>query len=207
MSGQGYEQLTLFQGDSPASRLVLPGSEEAVTMTVTSGQKCLELYNRSDPVGWLVKMLLGSSIWSSTRCYLTWKEQATPAKRWFFRLVPSTLRTEEIECALLPTITGFDAECGDLKGKEYAEGSRHAINPHMTKNGTIRHIGKNGGQSYARLDAVAEMYATPTARSWKTPCDHPKRKGRADVQTQVGGQLNPDWVEWMMGFPVGWTEV
>jgi hypothetical protein len=21
------------------------------------------------------------------------------------------------------------------------------------------------------------------------------------------GQLNPDWVEWMMGFPVGWTEI
>lgn len=26
-----------------------------------------------------------------------------------------------------------------------------------------------------------------------------------DLQTQVGGQLNPDWVEWLMGFPVGWT--
>lgn len=22
-----------------------------------------------------------------------------------------------------------------------------------------------------------------------------------------GGQLNPDWVEWLMGFPIGWTEV
>lgn len=21
-----------------------------------------------------------------------------------------------------------------------------------------------------------------------------------------GGQLNPDWVEWLMGLPVGWTE-
>lgn len=23
----------------------------------------------------------------------------------------------------------------------------------------------------------------------------------------VGGQLNPTWVEWLMGFPTGWTEL
>lgn len=26
------------------------------------------------------------------------------------------------------------------------------------------------------------------------------------LRTDVGGQLNPDWVEWMMGYPVGWTD-
>ena len=41
MSEQDYEQLTLFQEDSPASRLVLPGSDEARKMTVTSGLRCL----------------------------------------------------------------------------------------------------------------------------------------------------------------------
>src|SRR5690606_23019406 len=24
---------------------------------------------------------------------------------------------------------------------------------------------------------------------------------------QVGGQLNPTWVEWLMGYPAGWTEL
>ena len=65
---------------------------------------------------------------------------------------------------------------------------RTSINPHLTRNGTIRHIGKNGGQSYARLDAVAAMFPTP-------------------MQTEVGGQLNPEWVEWLMGFPLGWTDL
>jgi hypothetical protein len=23
----------------------------------------------------------------------------------------------------------------------------------------------------------------------------------------VGGQLNPTWVEWLMGFPTGWTDL
>jgi hypothetical protein len=25
------------------------------------------------------------------------------------------------------------------------------------------------------------------------------------LPAQAGGQLNPDWVEWLMGWPVGWT--
>jgi hypothetical protein len=27
-------------------------------------------------------------------------------------------------------------------------------------------------------------------------------------QTTIsGGQLNPTWVEWLMGFPLGWTDL
>ena len=38
------------------------------------------------------------------------------------------------------------------------------------------------------------------------PCDGAVAKGReVQLQTQVGGQLNPDWVEWLMGWPIGWT--
>ncbi len=93
MSGQDYEQLTLFQEGSPASPSVLPESAEAVRMTAISGRKCLELSKKSGPLGSLEKMLLESSIWRSTRCFLTWKVSATPQGRLLFRLVPSTPRT------------------------------------------------------------------------------------------------------------------
>lgn len=126
MKRQECEQLTLFQEASHASRSALPGSEEARKMTVTSGLKCLELYRNSGPIGLLVRMLLGSSIWHSTKCALTWKTKVTPSKRLLFRLVPSTPRTGGTDAPLLPTITRFDATCGDLKGKEYA-GTLHAM--------------------------------------------------------------------------------
>lgn len=27
------------------------------------------------------------------------------------------------------------------------------------------------------------------------------------VVSDTSGQLNPDWVEWLMGFPIGWTDL
>lgn len=27
------------------------------------------------------------------------------------------------------------------------------------------------------------------------------------IQTQQKGQLNPDWVEWLMGWPIEWTDL
>jgi len=32
-----------------------------------------------------------------------------------------------------------------------------------------------------------------------------QRRNSPPLNIQVGGQLNPDWVEWLMGWPVGWT--
>jgi hypothetical protein len=41
---------------------------------------------------------------------------------------------------------------------------------------------------------------------------HQLRKGSSPTSgdglaTQVGGKLNPTWVEWLMGFPLGWTDL
>jgi hypothetical protein len=30
---------------------------------------------------------------------------------------------------------------------------------------------------------------------------------RRSMSAGNGGQLNPSWVEWLMGFPIGWTDV
>lgn len=138
MKRQECEQLTLFQEDSPASRSALPGSEEARRMTVTSGLKCLELYRNSGLLGLLVRMLLESSLWRSTRCWLTWKTKVTPSKRLLFRLVPSTPRTGETDARLSgverwkENITGEDGEpilwktpiASDSANREFYHNSR-----------------------------------------------------------------------------------
>jgi hypothetical protein len=46
--------------------------------------------------------------------------------------------------------------------------------------------------------------------SERLPIDPEQRKAdgrQVNLTDQVGGQLNPTWVEWLMGFPIGWTDL
>jgi hypothetical protein len=56
-----------------------------------------------------------------------------------------------------------------------------------------------------------------TAMHWRTPTEddcanvNPKDTRRPGLVTQVKsiegtGRLNPQWVEWLMGYPIGWTD-
>ena len=112
---KSLNQLTLFAADSPVSRSVAPGSEWAQRTTVRSGQKCLELYKRSDHVGLLAKMLLESSAWQSRLVNLEWKVKPltdlrtrTFTKRYYhnkkecFSIASSkTLKTSDMRCSRL----------------------------------------------------------------------------------------------------------
>jgi hypothetical protein len=56
-------------------------------------------------------------------------------------------------------------------------------------------------------------FATPKSRDWKgqsqqgihAPGDALPNMDRGDGKP-VGGSLNPTWVEWLMGWPLGWTD-
>ena len=56
--------------------------------------------------------------------------------------------------------------------------------------------------------AIPTQFATPQARDFRTGSterwDNPERS--RNLNDQIGGQLNPNWVEWLMGWPVGWTD-
>ena len=61
-----------------------------------------------------------------------------------------------------------------------------------------------------RTDAKGSGYwPTPTARDWKDNGKSPAELARNSVTlaTHAGGQLNPTWVEWLMGWPLGWTDL
>ena len=70
-------------------------------------------------------------------------------------------------------------------------------------------------QGSADLQTAVQMFPTPTTRDWKdTTSKVPPSRQDPSKQTlgqrmaylrEVNGQLNPDWVEWLMGFPIGWT--
>ena len=77
------------------------------------------------------------------------------------------------------------------------------------------------GNPNCRLEtavAVAERWPTPRAQDakhgapteWEMESDH--RWATDTLRVHVAkkgdiGQLNPTWVEWLMGFPLGWTDL
>ena len=82
---------------------------------------------------------------------------------------------------------------------------------HTTKTGSLKHVGKDGTLSLIRL-SQAVKYRTPNAsdaRKWSNQSEEERRaKGqqvRLGHQLGAGGLLNPEWVEWLMGWPIGWT--
>jgi hypothetical protein len=57
-------------------------------------------------------------------------------------------------------------------------------------------------------EAVRETWPTPTqgdAIRGAGRSAHESNPG-PNLRTQAGGALNPAWVEWLMGFPPGWTD-
>ena len=168
--------------DFRVNRSVLPGEKEARMMTVTSGLKCLESYDKQSPLGLFVKMLLISSTWNSNKRLLTWKAKDTKHKRLLFQLLASKPNIEEAEFGLWATPASADSR------------------------------GSTGGGQSKSLRTDVRMWPTPTSRDWKDGKNIGKAKrnyllGRSVEASQQSGSLNPNWVEWLMGYPIGWTDL
>jgi hypothetical protein len=66
-------------------------------------------------------------------------------------------------------------------------------------------VTRKSGQ-YQSLTRTVKMWPTPHS-SMSTGVGTQGRDGGQNLQTAIGGSLNPTWVEWLMGFPLGWTDL
>lgn len=57
---------------------------------------------------------------------------------------------------------------------------------------------RNSSDNAMSLGAAVKLRPTPDANAWKGGTEN-QRRG------QLNGSLNPTWVEWLMGYPSGWT--
>lgn len=85
------------------------------------------------------------------------------------------------------------------------------------ENGHFYRENKKGERWGVKLRDAVEMFPTPTARDWKDTGQNSNYKRMAEKsilsgtvmmkQKKVGGKLNPEFVEFLMGYPLNWTKV
>jgi hypothetical protein len=75
---------------------------------------------------------------------------------------------------------------------------------------------KHGNNGFGlTLNQAVKIWPTPNARDWQgAPGAGCRARGgrRSSLPGSLkdlegSGTLNPMWVEWLMGFPVGWTDL
>ncbi len=207
------QRLTLWPEAFPANPSATLASDEARQMTVTSGRLLLPLLRDDGPLGCFSRMLLGSSTWHSIWCRLTWKAQATPAKRTYFRLAPSARHTSANASSLWPTPKAQSGNGAGLHGQggmDLQTAVQKWPTPTALDSGSGRLNTSKGRGAKERptlaLMARKGLWPTPTQRDYKSGTGVQSRPGHPPPLTDVvQGTLNPEWIEALMGFPVGWT--
>ena len=192
MSGQACEQLTFSLGDSPASPSPWLESRREKGMIVTSGRRCSGLSENCARVALSVRTYLESSRLPPGRWSRIWSVLAITSQCSILRLRLSERGTDDQEYSssestkLFPTPKASDSKGSGPAGSKSAE--------HDLARGNLRGV---------------VLYATPCARDYRTGqrkrYENPERMNA--LNDQIGGQLNPTWTEWLMGFPIGWTEL
>ena len=85
--------------------------------------------------------------------------------------------------------------------------ARKTFWPTPTVNGNYNRKGLTPTSGDGLATAVAR-YSTPMARDYKdnaSPSEH--QRNTPSLASHAGGALNPMWVEWLMGWPTGATEL
>ena len=214
MKEQDLRQLPSFPADFPVSPSPPPENGRALRMNATCGRKCAGLLPNCGPVGCLGKMLLASSIWGSTKRSLTWQKRDTLFSHSYFRLAVSAhgMSASELLSSRLmfPTPLASD-KCTNRDAQN--------LDVFLSEGGIFRKRNKSGAIWSLSLSA-AVFYLTPAAsegyRSTLKPTAFRNQSPSSNLSAQVISQeqsvsdaaaLNPDWVEWLMGFPQGWTDI
>lgn len=211
---QDLKQLPLSQAAFPVSPSLPPENGRALRMNATCGRKCAALLPSCGPVGCLGKMLLASSIWGSTKRSLTWQKRDTLFSHSYFRLAVSAhgMSASELLSSRLMFPTPLASDNNTARDAA-------SLDVFLSDNGIFRKRNRNEAIWSLSLSA-AVFYLTPVAsdgfRSTLKPSAFNPAKKDGNLSAQIISQeqpvsetaaLNPDWVEWLMGFPKGWTDV
>lgn len=213
--------LTSLQPDSPASPSASQARDLAPPTAAICGPKPSQpfaWYDR-DTACW--RTFQGSLLADTLEPFLaTWPKAGMTLAGEFYPLPKWERRIEEIGSGLWPSPKALDRygiETSPQNHAKYGSGmtltqaARRSMwpTPKSTPSGpdfARMNRDGSGGDDLAR--AVARtMLPTPNARDWRSGKGRKENGHTPQLPEVIGGQLNPPWVEWLMGWPLGWTDL
>jgi hypothetical protein len=200
----GPEQWILSLRDSHANHSALPASDSLKMIHETDGRPWRGSSARYDRVtrSWRTSPVFYPDL-ISDEFSETWPSSGTMRNGSLFPRPKSEHRTSVIGCGFLPTPKAARGNYQISHGKKkYTLVGMASANLWPTPMGTKRDATPKVFKRGNRNLAGAVRYYTPNAGMWK---NRNTSKRPREIAHQIGGQLNPDWTEWLMGWPIGWT--
>jgi hypothetical protein len=202
---RGAELLTLYREGFPvrtsASQVKAAGLKE---IGQVSGWKWPGSWAKYDPVSCSWKTRQCSLLEDSTEFSETFPRWGMTVDGELFPLPTLVRRISEKESgymarALIPTPTSSDPQL---------ERRANHGDQFVTSTGSVRRMNENGTTSFLGLAGYVRAWTTQTAHMAKqTNAPSESERNTPTLAAQVGGSLNPTWVEWLMGWPEGWTDL
>jgi hypothetical protein len=177
---------------------------------VDSGLRCCASFAKYDRASawWRTSQLCLDGEWA--QFLETWPRSGMTRNGTAYQLPPSALLTRETAFSLLPTPQATDATAGEIIGKDDEF--------YTTSGGTLRRYNRSGHDSSLSLGRWVKFFPTPAARDYRSGMSQEALHRRQQESSRGvnlseftqrlqggNGKLNPDWVEWLMGYPIGYT--
>lgn len=215
------EWLMSLPEGSHASRSALPESKKEPMTKGINGQPQQQSLKLLSPDSYCLKMCRESAAtcqWLSETCADLGMKFQDPLS---LGLTTLGRRTEENGCGYLPTMrSSLTGNVTPERCKDKFNNLESVLSRQMFPTPTRQDGENNGGPSQFKrntppLNAVVKTWPTPKRPTGggmmeRTTPGGGIRKLEDAVSMDCGypiGQLNPMWVEWLMGWPVGWTDL
>ena len=147
---------------------------------------------------------------------LDWSKKSSPVSSFWKTCQPLELVVFSTSSAHLPksgmTVAGLVYQPQALELHINAKDGSYLPTPTNQSYGTNQG-GAAGRTGMVRMSletmARKNLWPAQTARDWKDNGKNPSELNRnsTTLATIAGGKLNPQWVEWLMGYRCGWTEL
>ena len=189
------------RADSRVSQSHSPEAGGVQTTLVGFGLSISDSSESASPNGLLLRMLLHSSIFlSSKESTPTFKRKVTKSGFTYYQLQESAHHTREDGVLLLPTPAATDYKRQKLAPAAFGRKSPHLVlYAALISAGVIKLSTPTASQDFKRIRPQI-----PSERAGTHGTVLPGSLGRA-FPSLIGRAIHPLFVEWMMGFPPGWT--